>query len=211
MESEYRWSPDVEKRVIALLRVGCKAVVICEQIGCSARTARRLIDRWKSGHPLSHEEKVRVPSRAYFKSDERVARSGYRWVSDFNTLSPDEREAHRAAIHERADAGWSTERIADRFKMRVSIVRRILAERDGEMVEDDDVHVLPRTPLLPWPRINASHDDWPEDQSFEDCSKAVRADTAGEKIVGLSHVYRMTRGEMHQQSLSSSTASWAAI
>lgn len=207
----YRWSPEIEKRVIALLRVGCSATVICEQVRCSERTARRLIDRWKSGRPLSQAEKVRVPSRAYFKSDKLVANSGYRWVSDFNTLSPDEREAHRAAIHERADAGWSTERIADRFKMRVSIVRRILAERDGEVVEDDDVPVLPRTPLLPWPRINASHDDWPADQPFEDCPKAIKADTAGEKMVGLSHVYRYTRNALDRQSYCSNASAWAAL
>lgn len=215
----YRWSPDVEKRVIALLRVGCKAVVICEQIGCSARTARRLIDRWKNGQALfqatpENLRRVKAPDftveRATPSRASGCRRPGTNWLSDFNTLSDVERDAYREAVCTRADMGWRNERIADVLKMRKSIVRLILDERESGAVEEIPDMAYWVTPDR-WPRITASHDDWPEDQPFEDCPKAIRADRAGEKIVGMSHVYRYTRGTMDRQSYCSNASSWLAI
>lgn len=219
MENTYRWSPDVEARVVALLRIGCKASVICERIGCSSRTARRFVDRWKAGLDLFHANGSRpsntnVPAvRVKRPVDLSGARRpGYRWVADVNTLSDDERAAYRSGIYDRADAGWPIERIADRFKMRMSIVRRILAERAGTPMEGEDDRPFRLASVSePWPKITASHDDWPADQRFEDSPKAVRADRAGEVINGMSHVYRYTRTALDRQSYCSNASAWAAL
>lgn len=201
----YRWSPEVEARVVALLRAGCNATVICEQVRCSERTARRLVDRWKSGQSLSQT----IGDKPLALTGAR--RPGARWVADFSTLSMAERAAYRAGIYERADAGWPLERIADRFKMRVAIVRRILAERDGAEFVDEEPPIRLAPPAAPWPQITASHEDWPADQRFEDCPKAARADRGGEVINGLSHVYRYTRNALDRQSYCSNASAWAAL
>jgi hypothetical protein len=171
----YRWSPEVEAQFRSLMSVGASALLVSEQIGCSERMARRLILRWKSGLPLV----TRMPPKVATKPSGRYAgRPGRAWASRMADMTPEQREPWRQKALARAAEGMSVERISNSIKAPRAIIAQWIAEvygADGVVSEPNaSADMAEFMPGGYWPRVTASHDDWPADARFEDDPRACR-------------------------------------
>lgn len=176
----YRWSSEIEAQFLSLMSVGASALLVSEQIGCSERMARRLVNRWKSGLTLVTRVSDRPLRKVEAKPSGRyMGRPGRAWASRLAAMTPEEREPWRRKVLDRHNAGMSVERISNTVKAPRAIIMAWIAEAYGE----DAALSEPKTSgdeianYMPggyWPRVTASHDEWPADSRFEDDPRACR-------------------------------------
>ena len=197
MESAYRWSPEVEQQFLSLMAVGCSAAIVAEQIGCSERMARTLVRRHRVGLPLysgpARDDGEIVTAKA------TPGRRPGKWAERVEAMSAEQREALRCKALSQIIAGRTVEFVATSVKAPKSVVEAWIEEWDGGPVD------MPEGPDAPPAVVEP---EWPDWAKFEDCPKAVRADRGGERIIGMSHVYRYTRGAMDRQSYCSNSTAW---
>lgn len=186
VDQPFRWSSEIERQFLTLMAVGCAPSIVAEQIGCSERMARRLVARWKAGQSL-HSAPRRSPRKLRLVPGKAPpGRPTGVMAARIAAMPEHERAALRRRALRRHVDGWSTERVAAAVRAPHVIVAAWIAEWDGSpIVEPEYPPGPPPVPVAP---------EWPSLVRFDDCPIAVRANLAGERIVGLSHVGRYTRG-----------------
>lgn len=207
-QQPYRWSPEVERQFVSLARVGAKAPLIVEQIGCSERMARRLLARYRAGLPLntarvgksakSSASRRRTPSRP-------LTSPGTAWQPSIAIMGADAQQPYRDRVLDRAARGWDARRISGAVKVPLKLVLEWLGQAPAPVVAPAKQEPYRRpgehVAGTGWPLIVRDHDDWPADARFEDDHRALRREP----------LWRPARVDSDRMSYCSSAASWAAL
>lgn len=209
MESEYRWSPEIEAQFLSLMKVGCRPSIVAEQIGCSERMARRLVMRWKAGLTLVTKPAPPPSMKAKLTpGKKRPGRPSLKWAARIAEMPAAELEMLRSRAIQRATEGRSAEYISLAFKTPLSVVEEWLDGWDGEPITRPVEAPVEATDEEPDPVETTT---WPASIVFDECPKAERCKgSPGPMIVGFNRLLHYTGQAGGNQSYMGNATAWVA-